>query len=85
MESLNAQQKAHFIQELEQLYNQDTTNLFLSYCVSGAYSLHESALSKDGLDTFHAYVRCQQVLLHHREYLAYRLGLQHSKISQDIK
>lgn len=79
MKPLSTVQRARFVQELKHLYQTDTTHQFLSQCVEGSRNIHQQWLSSEEHDTFQAYVQAEFVLQRHKEYLAYRLGLQHGR------
>ncbi len=72
-------ERALLSEELVELQKGDATFLFLSDCVAGALSAHQAALPDSCKVSFDSYVQAVSVLQKHREYLAFRLGLQRGK------
>ena len=76
MVPLSAAERAQLSMGLAQLQKGDTTFLFLSDCVAGALSAHQAVLPDSCKASLDSYVQAVSVLQKHREYLAFRLGLQ---------
>ena len=83
MDPLKKPERDRFLQEIEILHQSDPTYQFLNECVVGLRDEYIQQMKVKNKDSFYSYVDAERILRRHAEYLAYRLGLQHGKDSDN--